>query len=54
MDGAPVRIEERVRRPVGRPKGRKDDVPRQRRYPRKSEPESMAAELGLLDPDWDA
>ena len=54
VDGRPVRIEERVPRPVGRPKGRKDDVPRRRRYPHKAAPESMPAELGLLDPDSDA
>jgi len=54
VDGHPVRIEERVRRPIGRPKGRKDDVPRRRGHLRKAEPESRPAELGLLDPDWDA
>jgi len=52
MDGHPVRLEERVRRPVGRPKGRRDTHQRHRRPP--SEVHHEPAELGLLDPDWDA
>jgi len=52
VDGHPVRIEERVRRPVGRPKGRRDTHQRQRRP--QSEVHHEPAELGLLDPDWDA
>ena|SRR5215831_11728591 len=53
VDGHPVRIEERVRRPVGRPKGRKDDGPRRRRYLRKSEQEVREL-TAVLDPDWDS
>ena len=52
VDGNPVRIEERVRRPVGRPKGRRDIYKRQRRASHEAHPEP--AELGLIDPDWDA
>ena len=52
VDGHPVRIEERVRRPVGRPKGRRDAYQRHRRPP--SEAHHEPAELGLLDPDWNA
>jgi len=57
VDGHPVRIEERVRRPVGRPKGRRDAYRRQRRGPRVVHPEFdelRTAEAGLLDPDFDA
>jgi len=51
VDGHPVRIEERVRRPVGRPNGRRDTYQRHRRAPPDAQHEP--AELGLLDPDWD-
>jgi len=40
-----------------RDRPRRHHLPQQamrRRYLRKPEPASMAAELGLLDPDWDA
>ena len=57
MDGHPVRIEERVRRPVGRPKGRRDTHQRQRRGARVVHPELeelRTAGVSLLDPDFDA
>jgi hypothetical protein len=59
FDGHPVRIEERVRRPRGRPSGARDHAPRARRR----KPEGAAlfhredieglVEPPVLDPDWD-
>ena len=57
VDGHPVRLEERVRHPVGRPKGRRDTYQRQRRGPRVVHPELeefRTAGVSLLDPDFDA
>ena len=61
FDGNPVRIEERIRRPRGRPAGSRDQVPRaRRRWDRKPEGaedienlESLAASDALLDPNRD-
>ena len=57
VDGHPVRLEERVGRPVGRPKGRRDTHQRQRRGARVVHPEFdelRTAGVSLLDPDFDA
>ena len=62
LDGGPnpVRIEQRVARPRGRPSGSRDQVPRVRRWPRKPEGEEDVEDLGglaasdaLLDPARD-
>jgi hypothetical protein len=61
FDGHPVRIEERIRRPRGRPSGSRDQAPRaRRRWNRKPEGAEdiedfggLAASDALLDPDFD-
>jgi hypothetical protein len=52
MHGDPVRIEERVRRPRGRPAGSRDSY--QRHRPPRA-PHNLEAELSsaYVDPDWD-
>jgi hypothetical protein len=46
--GAPVRIEERIARPRGRPRGSRDGYQRERRLLRAPEPPPQ-----ILDDDWD-